>query len=65
MLLSKEKPIVESASASTRLVEGQTVSVRTRGRGNLVSQALPGIWIVAFSEIEGCGYVFESELSPV
>lgn len=65
MLLSKEKPDTSNAPVSTGLVEGQTVRVRTRGRGNLVSQALPGIWVVAFSEMEGCGYVFESELSPV
>lgn len=65
MLLTKDQPTVKQASESTRLVEGQIVRVNNRGRGNLVSQPIPGIWVVAFSEMQGCGYVFESELSAV
>ena len=65
MLLTKEQPTVKKAPESTRLVEGQIVRINNRGRGNLVSQPLPGIWVVTFSEMQGCGYVFESELSAV
>lgn len=65
MLLTQDRTTVENAPASTSLVEGQAVRINNRGRGNLVSQALPGIWVVAFTEMEGCGYVFESELSAV
>ncbi len=65
MLLTKDQPTVKQATESTRLVEGQIVRVNNRGRGNLVSQPLPGIWVVAFSEMQGCGYVFEYELSAV
>ena len=68
MLMTKDQPKVKKATESietTHLVEGQVVRVQNRGHGNLVSQALPGIWVVAFSEMQGCGYVFESELSAV
>lgn len=71
MLLTKDQPPVKESSettvssASSELVEGQTVRVNNRGRGNLVSQPLPGIWVVAFSEMQGFGYVFETELSAV
>lgn len=65
MLLTKDQPTVKKAPESTRWVEGQIVRINNRGRGNLVSQPLPGIWVVAFSEMQGCGYVFESELSAV
>ena len=68
MLLTKNQPTIKKAPESIKsihLVEGQIVRVYNRGRGNLVSQALPGIWVVAFSEMQGCGYVFESELSAV
>lgn len=65
MLLTQDRTAVESAPTSNRLEEGQSVRINNRGRGNLVSQALPGIWVVAFTEMEGCGYVFESELSAI
>lgn len=74
MLLTKAQSVVKEASEmnvstvsfeSSDFVEGQTVRVKSRGRGNLVSQPIPGIWVVAFSEMQGCGYVFESDLSAV
>lgn len=68
MLLTNDQPAnadVQASTVTNSLVEGQTVRINNRGRGNLVSQPLPGIWVVAFSEMQGCGYVFESELSAV
>lgn len=68
MLLTKNQISVQDAPTSklsNDLIEGQSVRVNNRGRGNLVSQPIPGIWVVAFSEMQGCGYVFESELSAV
>lgn len=65
MLLTQIQPKANEATASTGLVEGQTVRVNNRGRGNLVSQPIPGIWVVEFSQMQGSGFVFESELSAV
>lgn len=68
MLLTHEQPAnadVQASTVSGALVEGQTVRINNRGHGNLVSQPIPGIWVVAFSEMQGSGYVFESELSAV
>lgn len=68
MLLTNDQPAtsdVQALTVSNGLVEGQTVRINNRGRGNLVSQPIPGIWVVAFSEMQGSGYVFESELSAV
>lgn len=65
MLLTKTQPQANEAPAPTHLVEGQTVRINNRGRGNLVSQPIPGIWVVEFSQMQGSGFVFESELSPV
>jgi hypothetical protein len=68
MQLTDEQPAnadLQASPLANTLVEGQTVRINNRGRGNLVSQPIPGIWVVAFSEMQGCGYVFESELSAV
>lgn len=68
MLLTNDQPAngdIQASTVTNTLVEGQTVRINNRGRGNLVSQPIPGIWVVAFSEMQGSGYVFESELSAV
>lgn len=68
MLLTNDPPAnadVQSSTVTNALVEGQAVRINNRGRGNLVSQPIPGIWVVAFSEMQGSGYVFESELSAL
>jgi len=51
------------AADSKTFTIGQSVNVTHRGRAEITTKVLPGIWGVNFVDLSGFGYVFEVEMS--
>ncbi len=59
----KPRTGADSAKIHHSFQIGQRVNVASRGRATISAKVLPGLWGVDFIDLEGFGYVFETEMT--